>query len=374
MRNPGPALLPPLSRAVVCVPARNEAEVLPRLLRSLDCQRGASRQARLRVLVLANNSTDDMIARIERMQRDGELANLDLRVPQASLAREVAHVGTARRMALDAGAAWLEAEGVVDGVLLSTDADAVAPSNWAIDNLRALDKVEIVGGRLVIDEAGQTDDAGLTALHARIERYWAGVRRIEDAIDPPPHDPAPRHGDHVASSLALRADLYRAVGGLPPLPCGEDNALVSIVRRHGGRVRHCPDIAITVSARRAGRVDGGMATEMARRTRVLTHGDAYCLPPASHWQALVERRLSWRRAWSAGSPAAALMALGLSAEDMAAVDVATCPNDIALVERLEARLGDAGLPAAMPVPLDIALAGIENFLSTLQAPAQARSA
>lgn len=374
MRNLGPALSPALSRAVVCVPARNEAEVLPHLLRSLDRQQGAGPQARLRVLVFANNSTDDMIAEVERMRRDGELANLDLRVTQAILAREVAHVGTARRMALDAGAAWLEADGVVDGVLLSTDADAVAPPNWAIANLNALDKVEIVGGRLVIDEAGQTEDAGLAALHARIEEYWAGVRRIEDAIDPPPHDPAPRHGDHVASSLALRADLYRAVGGLPPLPCGEDNALVSSVRRNGGRVRHCPDIAITVSARRAGRVEGGMATEMARRIRVLTHGEPYCLPPASHWQAVVERRRAWRRAWWTGSPSAALIALGLSAEDVAAAEVGTCPNDIALVERLEARLGDAGLPEAMPVPLDLALAGIESLLSTLHVPAEARFA
>ncbi|KQP52730.1 glycosyltransferase [Methylobacterium sp. Leaf108] len=369
MRNLGPAL----ARAVVCVPARNEAQVLPHLLRSLNGQQGAGPQARLRVLVLANNGTDDMLDVVERMRGDGEIANLDLRVVEATLPREVAHVGTARRMALDAGAAWLGEDGVTDGVLLSTDADAVAPPNWVMANLRALDKAELVGGRLIIDEEGQTGDAGLAALHATIERYWAGVRRIEDTLDPPPHDPAPRHGDHVAASLALGADLYVAVGGLPPLACGEDNALVSAVRLHGGRVRHCPEVSITVSARRAGRVEGGMATEMARRARVLSDGDAYCLPPARHWQALVERRRAWRRAWWAGTPAA-FRAAGLSPEDIAAAQVEACVNDIAFVERLEARIGDSGLPAFRDVPLDAALAGIDDLLAALHAPVEALSA
>ena len=116
-----------------------------------------------------------------------------------------------------------------------------------------------------------------------------------------------------------------------------------------------------------------MATEMARRTRVLSDGEAYLLPPASHWQAFVERQRAWRRAWRTG-PRADLLALGLSPEDLAAVEVETCPNDIAFVERLEARLGDAGLADAAPVPLDDALDGIEALLATLHAPAEARSA
>jgi len=47
----------------------------------------------------------------------------------------------------------------------------------------------VVGGRLVIDDDGAADPR-LAELHARIERYWAGVRRLEDLLDPPPHDPA----------------------------------------------------------------------------------------------------------------------------------------------------------------------------------------
>ena len=115
-----------------------------------------------------------------------------------------------------------------------------------------------------------------------------------------------------------------------------------------------------------------MATEMARRSRVLTEGEAYCLPPASHWLALVERRRAWRLAWRSGT--AALLALGLSVEDLDGIEFETCANDIALVERLEDRFGDAGLPPMTPVPLDIALKGLDRVLAGLEAPARALSA
>lgn len=362
---PDPALSP--TRAVVCVPVRNEAEALPHLIRSLGRQEGGGEGARLRLLVLANNCTDGTVSLLRAMEREGEMDRVELRLIEARLSPADAHVGTARRLALDAGADWMEAEGVADGVLLSTDADAAAPADWVIANLRALEGADLVGGRLVID-AGETVDPALADLHRRIERYWAGIRALEDAIDPPSHDPAPRHGDHVAASLALRVALYRAVGGLPPLPCGEDNALVSAVRRHGGRVRHCPAVAITVSARGVGRVEGGMATEMLRRKQVVEGEQAYLLPPARHWRTLIERRRDWRIAWTTGPGPRrreALLALGLDPADLAAVEIESCPNDIAFVERIEAWIGGVGTEPE-PEPLDIALAGIEAELHDIR--------
>jgi glycosyltransferase involved in cell wall biosynthesis len=354
----------PLARVVVCVPARNEAQTLPRLIRSLAVQIGASPEAPLRVVVLANNCTDETVPLLQALERDGTEA-LRLRIVEARLAPDVAHVGTARRMALDAGQAWLRDEGVSDGVLLSTDADAVAPPEWVSANLAALEGADLVGGRLVIDpQAGQPDPA-VAELHARIERYWAGVRTLEDLIDPPDHDPAPRHGDHVAASLALRAGLYAAVGGLPRLACGEDNALVARVRRAGGRVRHCPAVSIAVSDRAAGRVEGGMATEMLRRARVAEGQESYRLPPAQHWLALIARRRDWRLAWEAGGDwPAALLRLGLAKTvvDALAAQIADepCPNAIAFVERLDALAGEPG-PEPEAQPLDRVLIDLETL-------------
>jgi hypothetical protein len=352
-----------LGRAVVCVRARNEADALPRLIRSLERQEGAGDGARLRILVLANNCTDATVATLRAMEQAGDIPGLHLRVVEATIAPPDAHVGTARRRALDAGAAWLAEDSVVDGVLLSTDADAIAPSDWVRANLRALRHAELVGGRLRLQEETQAIDPTLRALHDRIEEYWSAVRGLEEALDPPAHDPAPRHGDHVAASLSLRADLYQAVGGLPMLACGEDNALVSRVRRHGGRVRHCPHVSIAVSDRGIGRVQGGMATEMTRRARVAAGLESYRLPAAQHWRALIERRRAVAAAFTdRAGPEAALAALGIAPADIAAIAPAACPNAIALLERLEGQIGE-GIPEAVSVPLDEALAGLHAMLA-----------
>ncbi len=347
--HPGPA--------VVCVPARNEVERLPRLLAALDRQDGFSATRRLRVVVVANNCTDGTAAVV----RDRPLDTIDLRLIEATFTGADAHVGTARRRALDVGADWLEAEGTPDGVLLTTDADARLDPSWVMANLAALEQAEIVGGRLVIDDEGDADPV-LAAFHARVERYWAGVRRLEDTLDPPPHDPAPRHGDHTGGSLALRASLYRAVGGLPAIPRGEDNALVAAVQRAGGRLRHCPAVSVRVSARTAGRAEGGMAVEMLRRARVVQGGEAYRLPTAAFWRDHVARRARLRRLWCEGRAAEALT--GLSAQDRAAI-LTDCPNDIAFVERTLARLAPND-PPAPECPLDRALTDLDALAADLR--------
>lgn len=194
---------------VVCIPARNEAERLPRLLASLAAQNGVSARAPLRVVVLANNCTDGTVQAVRDVEASGILATLTLRLIAVDLVGADAHVGTARRMALDAGADWLEADGEPDGILLTTDADARLPAEWVAANLRALEAADIVGGRLVIDDDG-TPDPALADLHARIERYWSGVRRLEDLLDPPPYDPAP-----ATATIPARASPFpRSCTGL----------------------------------------------------------------------------------------------------------------------------------------------------------------
>lgn len=347
---------------VVCVPARNEAGRLPLLLDSLTAQ---DVDGTVRVVVLANNCSDGTAEAVRAGQEAGRFGRLVLRVIEASLAPPEAHVGTARRMALDAGADWLAEDGAEDGILLTTDADARLPANWVSANLRALEKAEVVGGRLVID--GDEDLApGVADLNGRVERYWAGVRRLEELLDPAPHDPAPRHGDHTGASLAFPASLYRAVGGLPPLPCGEDNALVGLMRDGGARLRHCPDVHVLVSARREGRVSGGMATEMERRARAAA-GEAYLLPEAAHWEKLVRRRAGLRRAYDLpeAEREAACAALGLGGGDLAAVLASGCPNAIAFVERADRLIETRSAPAPV-CDLDRALTDLAALAKRIE--------
>ena len=353
-------------RAVVCIPARDEAERLPRLLRSLAAQAGLP--GALRVVVIANNCTDGTPEIVRRLEAEGALAPLALRLVEARITGAEAHVGTARRMALEAGADWLAEDGA-DGVLLTTDADAWVPPDWVAANLVALEQADVVGGRLVIDADAEIEPA-LADLHARIERYWSAVRALEDILDPPAHDPAPRHGDHTAASLAVRASLYRAVGGLPAIPCGEDNALVACLTRAGARLRHCPRVQVHVSDRREGRVTGGMATEMERRAAAIRSGEGYALPEAALWHGLVARRAALRQAWRQGEAARrrACRLLGLDEADIAELESEPCPNEIAFVERANARLEARAEPARF-VPLDAATADLEALARGLRAAA-----
>ncbi len=346
---------------VVCVPARNEAARLPLLLETLASQ---DVEGQVRVVVLANNCTDGTVEAVRAAEEAGRLDRLNLRIVEAVLEGADAHVGTARRMALDEGAAWLE-QGGEDGILLTTDADARLPSHWLSANLRALEKAEIVGGRLIID-GDEAIAPAVADLNARVERYWAGVRRLEELLDPAPHDPAPRHGDHTGASLAFPASLYRAVGGLPPLPCGEDNALVGLMRDGGARLRHCPEVSVLVSARRDGRVSGGMATEMERRARA-ADGEAYLLPEAAFWEALVLRRAALRRAFTLpdAEREAACAEIGLGAGDLAAVLATGCPNVIAFVERADRLIGTRTPPAPV-CDIDTALEDLASLAAEIE--------
>lgn len=346
----------PSLAAVVCIPARDEAERVPALLRSLNAQHGFGADVRLRVTLVANNCGDGTAAAARTTA--ALCPSLDLDLIEAEFPPDEAHVGTARRRALDAGAEWLAAKEAADGALLTTDADARVPPDWVRANLAALAGAEIVGGRLVIDRDGAVEPA-LADLHARIERYWAHVRALEEHLDPLSHDPAPRHGDHTGASLCLRADLYRAVGGLPVLPRGEDNALVARVLEAGGRLRHSPAVTVHVSDRLAGRAEGGMAVEMKRRVACARGGAPYALPTPIHWHTVIVRRVELRRAWREPALRASILAwLGLASQEAL---LAESPNEIAFVERADCGLRLCDDPAPL-VAIDAALEGFEELL------------
>ncbi|MCR0984571.1 glycosyltransferase [Roseomonas populi] len=280
---------------VVCIPARNEAERIPRLLRALAAQEGS---APLRVLVLANNCTDGTA---EAARREGA-PSLDLRVEEASLPPDRAHAGGARGLAMERGAAWLREAGGAKGVLLSTDADAEPPPHWISANLAAIAAgAEAVGGAIrIAPEPGTAIPDWLIAAQARVARYWEAVRALAHAIDPLPHDPPPRHGDHTGASLAVTLAAFEAAGGVPAIPTGEDNALVTAIERNGGRLRHPPDVWIAVSAREDGRASGGMAGEMRRWREMAETGAPHLLPDAAFWRTLFRRNRALRASWPRG--------------------------------------------------------------------------
>ncbi|WP_241241896.1 glycosyltransferase [Sphingobium algorifonticola] len=279
-----------MPRLCVCVPARNEADRLPTLLDALAAQHWPER---ISISLGINNTTDDSLAVIEAARRRHS-RRLDLHVVKANFAPALAHAGSARRLAMDAGLAILgDAE---DAILVSTDADARPPCDWLAAIAAAFAKgADIVGGRIEIDPA-EPLPAFVHQLRAAWDRYWTVVRSIEDSIDPRSWDPAPRHGDHTGASLAVRAEVYRACGGVPLLATGEDRALVDAALVIGARLVHPDTVRTFVSPRLRGRADGGMAVAMQDMFALAQDGGAPMAPSFEQWR----KRALWRRALRAG--------------------------------------------------------------------------
>jgi hypothetical protein len=240
------------------------------------------------VVVCLNNTTDLSRTVLENCKAD-YAGRLVIRIDEQVFTPELAHVGSARGRAMDLGLVVLGQSEA--GVLLTTDADARPPQNWISENLRAIEiGADLVGGYLVIDEAEPLPQTA-RAFRELWERYWQKVRAIEDAIDPRPWDPPPRHGDHTGASLALTAKIYRAAGGVPPIPTGEDRGLVNAAIAAGGRLVHPLSVWMRVSPRQEGRAIDGMAKAMVELHEAAASVRTLMAPSLLHWR----MRAAWRQ-------------------------------------------------------------------------------
>ena len=340
-------------KPVIAVPARNEERRLPGLIAALARQSvHATADAPLDVVLVVNNTTDASAAMAQAAA--AAQPGLRLSLEDVTYPADLAHVGMARRQAMDRAAAVAP-----NGVLLTTDADAIPADDWVERNLEAIRAgADLVGGRIVGDP---TEEATLgpgfghrAGLHARYGRLRDELAAL---IDPLPHDPWPRHQDHTGASLAIRSKAYLALGGLDPLPFREDLAFVAKARAAGLRLVHPPDVVVTVSARTRGRAPGGMADCLLAWLR--QEGEQ--APVLVECPALVESRLRLRKALR-----------NLATETGAARDLLEkagllAPGDearstLALIEARAADDPDA--PATTPAVL--AIAELERRVSLLR--------
>jgi len=269
-----------VNNAVIAIPVRDEAKRIGTCLAALSRQSTPAGH----VVLLLNNCTDGTAEVVNELPPGPH----QLHIVECQLEGAAASAGVARSLAMDYAASLVR-----KGVILSTDADAEAPDNWVEANLRAIAKgADAVCGQAVIDPL----EALLIPEHlheddAREVAYGRLLDEIASIILPDPADPWPRHREDSGASIAITASMFRYVGGVPPLPSGEDRALIARLRCVDARVRHHPRIRVVVSGRTEGRAPGGMADTMRRR---MVQQDEFvddCLEPA--WQAF--HRLRMRR-------------------------------------------------------------------------------
>lgn len=242
---------------VVAVPAKDEADRIVALLDSLHSQTWSRDFGPLAVVLVVNNSSDHTVHVAKGFAQSSErirLVCIEVRFPA-----EQAHVGAARRLAMDTALHLLPNR--MTGVILTTDADARPDENWVTASLNAVaGGAGIVGGEISGDPVEEAALGAPFLARARLQKKYDQLADyLAHLMDPDPDDPWPRHQDHTGASLAVRADAFVEIGGLPPLATGEDLALVAAMRRAGSPLRHNPDAKVTVSARLDGRAPGGMA-------------------------------------------------------------------------------------------------------------------
>ena len=238
---------------VVAIPVCNERERIVDCLDALAAQVGLAAGG-LGILLFLNNCTDDTRAIVDAWMPASPwpIRVIERDSPSAS-------AGWARRQAMDAAAAWLEATPASRGLLLTTDADSRVPLDWVARNQASVVAgADAVAGRVAFDPDELASLPSTLRLRQELEAtYDALLAEIEAKLAPRRGNPWPCHSTKSGASIAVTLDAYRRVGGIPPLPSGEDHALLDLIVARGLVVRHAFDIVVTTSGRLDGRARGG---------------------------------------------------------------------------------------------------------------------
>jgi len=254
----GEAAGPP--RIVVAIPVKDEAERIGLCLEALAVQADVAFED-IAVVLLLNNCTDGTADAVRAL---APLLPFRLELHLVDLPSSHANAGWARKLAMDAAERLVAS----DGLILTTDADTLAGEDWIAANRREIEAGhDAVAGYVMADpmELMQLPPAILERGSLEWE-YQQLAAELDARVDPEPHDPWPRHNQNCGASAAVTAAAYRAIGGLPPRPVGEDRALFEMLRRMDGRIRHSLEVQVVTSARTDGRASGGLADEIRLRT------------------------------------------------------------------------------------------------------------
>jgi Glycosyltransferase like family 2 len=244
------------TRTVVAIPARDEASLIAACLGGLSVQSTAADD----IVLVVNNTSDETV----RLARNCvEQLPARLHVADVTLPAHQANAGFVRRLAMEKAA---EIAGP-QGVILTTDADARVPPHWIARNLFWFAQgYDAVCGMVAIDPVDEAElPPHLLADNDAETCYTRILDEIDCLADPRPWDPWPRHTHRSGSSIAVRAAVYSAAGGLPNVSHSEDRKFIARLEQRDCKIRHDPGLTVTVSGRRVGRAPGGMAATIARR-------------------------------------------------------------------------------------------------------------
>jgi len=256
-------------RAVVVVPARDEQDRIGMCLSALAGQQGVESDAFEVVLVLDQCRDDTRAVALRSAAATPQLRLILLDSPAPG-------AGHARRAGMDFACQRLHDIGLPEGLIASTDADTRVAPDWLATQLTlARDGARAIGGRIDLDpdEAARLPRAVVQARrvnarsrHEHLLALDATHVHAAGACDDKQRAEAGARRDHhqfSGASLAVTAQTYRAIGGLPVVDALEDEALERLLDDSRIPIVRTDRVHVTTSARTNGRAPRGLSRDLA---------------------------------------------------------------------------------------------------------------
>ncbi len=229
-------------RAVVVIPAHNEADHLPSCVKAV-LTAAACLALPVAVVVVLDGCDDGSAALAGQFGADVHFVTIDAHNVGAARAVGFSYARTLCEQAvLDDSRIWYA----------TTDADSVVDPDW------------------LLRQTGADTDMVLGVVRIATWREFpaAAARRYLAAYRSKTHPDGRGHGHVHGANMGFRADSYWRVGGFAALASGEDVDLVARFESAGVRIVRDAQLSVVTSRRRLGRAPGGFAAHLRS---MLTH-------------------------------------------------------------------------------------------------------
>lgn len=265
-RNLVETVINPNCLTTIVIPVRDEASCLLKTLESFACQVDFQNRpldpSFYEIVIFANNCRDESAAVARRWQRKNHFLNVH--IAEAELPKPHANIGFVRRLLMNEADRRLRHNKYRSGTIMTTDGDTCVAPNWIAANLREIKNgADAVGGRILINPSEIKKMCGKTQrFHLLDTGYRLLAAELEAYLDYVSHDYLPRHHQHFNGSFAVTTDAFRQAGGIPDVRFLEDVAFYHSLLRVDARFRHSPLVRVKTSARRSGRTESGLSTQI----------------------------------------------------------------------------------------------------------------
>ena len=294
----------PECRASIVIPVRNEFKYLPAALESFAAQIDERKKPLdpnlYEIIIFANNCRDESAAIARRWQKKN--SSLNVHVAEADLPPEQSNIGFVRSLLMNEADRRLRHNRLKGGVIMTTDGDTCVAPDWIAANLREIKNgADAVGGRILIN---QTEIRKICGKAQRFHLLDTGYRllaaELEAHLDYVSHDSLPRHHQHFNGSFAVTTEAFRRAGGIPDVRFLEDVAFYHSLLRVDARFRHSPFVRVKTSARRSGRTESGLSTQLNEWTIMGKDSNDYFVESAQAIERRIYLRNRLRELWKGG--------------------------------------------------------------------------